>query len=119
MTKTLCAIGFLLIATAAQSSDGGNSGTDVKSEIVARCKAQMSEYGHVLVKSCIDQDITALNEINSFMSLTKELPETDKTKSEYNAITSRCLEQMRSYGFALVKSCIDQDVKAYKAIESY
>ena len=34
-------------------------------------------------------------------------------------IIERCRREMASYGSAMVKACVDQDIDAYKALQSY
>ena len=70
---------------------------DSKKEILERCKAQMSEYGASMVKSCVDQDLTAWEKVASF-------------RNSHQEISSRCLQQMQKYGYSMVESCITQDI---------
>lgn len=77
-----------------------------REEIIARCRAQMSEYGSAMVKACVDQDIEALNAIASY-------PEKAKP------FIARCHQQMAEYGWAMVRACTDQDIEAEKALGGY
>lgn len=79
---------------------------DLKKEIIDRCRAQMNQYGAVMVKACVDQDIEAVNALSKY-------------PNEYKPIISRCLGQMREYGFMMVKACTDQDIEAEKALSKY
>jgi len=88
------------------SANASIAGDQVKKEIVERCRAQMGLYGSAMVKACVDQDIEALNALNSY-------------PSEYAGIVSRCRKQMLKYGHAMVKACADQDIEAEKALGSY
>ena len=69
----------------------------VKTEIIDRCKSQMGEYGASMVKSCVDQDLAAVEKIQSI-------------DDEHKPILDRCMGQMREYGYSMVKSCVDQDL---------
>lgn len=80
--------------------------SDIKSEIIDRCRKDMGEYGSALVKACVDQDIEAAIALS-------------KVPKKYEPILTRCLREMRQYGFAIVKACVDQDIEAEKALERY
>lgn len=92
----------MLVSTSAYAK------TDIKEEIIKRCRAQMAQYGPSLIKACVDQDIEAVISLSNLM----------KTK-KYNSIISRCMNQMQDYGYNLVKACVDQDIKAEEALNNY
>lgn len=77
-----------------------------REDIIARCRAQMGEYGSAMVKACADQDIEALNALAGY-------PEQAKP------FIARCLRQMSEYGWSMVKACADQDIGAEKALGGY
>lgn len=77
-----------------------------KEEIIARCRTQMSDYGSVMVKACVDQDIQAANALSKYPSAAK-------------SIIARCYNQMSDYGWMMVKACADQDIEAEKALGGY
>lgn len=83
-----------------------HAGTDVKKEIIDRCKTQMGQYGAAMIKACVDQDIEALAAINEY-------------SDTHKSTVSRCMKQMRQYGFSMVKACADQDIEAEKALSTY
>lgn len=83
-----------------------NAENDVKDEIIARCRAQMGDYGSALVKACVDQDIEALIALGKY-------------PDKYSEIIARCLRDMKEYGYALVKACADQDIEAEEALSKY
>ena len=95
-----------LVGMAAFFSAAAHADTDVKKEIIDRCKVQMGSYGSAMVKACVDQDLSAVAGI-------KEIPD------EYKQTVGRCMKQMRQYGFAMVKACADQDIEADKALKEY
>jgi hypothetical protein len=99
--------GFIaLVGIATFFSAASHAETDVKKEIIDRCKAQMDKYGSAMVKACVDQDLEAVAEL-------KQIP------SEYDPTVARCMKQMRKYGFSMVKACADQDIEAAKALKEY
>lgn len=77
-----------------------------REDIIARCRAQMGEYGSAMVKACADQDIEALNALAGY-------PEKAKP------FIARCHRQMSEYGWSMVKACADQDIEAEKALGGY
>lgn len=95
-----------LVGVAAFFSTPTYADTDVKKEIIDRCKVQMGSYGSAMVKACVDQDLSAVAEIN-------------RIPDEYKSAVARCMKQMRQYGFAMVKACADQDIEADKALKEY
>jgi hypothetical protein len=84
----------------------GQSPDELKQEIIDRCRASMGKYGASMVKSCVDQDIEALNNVVSL-------------QEKYPDIVNRCLNSMRKYGFAMVESCSKQDIEAEEALKRY
>jgi hypothetical protein len=98
-TRIIGILTFLLPAIACAESN-------VKQEIIDRCRSQMGEYGAAMVKACVDQDIEALTAINKY-------PE------KHRPTISRCMGQMREYGFTMVKACADQDIEAEEALNNY
>lgn len=84
----------------------GPSFAGEREDIIARCRAQMGEYGSAIVKACVDQDIEALNALASY-------PEKAKP------FIDRCRRQMAEYGWAIVKACTDQDIEAEIALGGY
>ncbi|CAN1602698.1 hypothetical protein [Pseudomonas mediterranea] len=97
---------IMLVGMAASFSAVAYADTDVKKEIIDRCKSQMGTYGAAMVKACVDQDLDALAAVN-------KIPE------KYKPTVARCMKQMRIYGFAMVKACADQDIEAEKALSEY
>ena len=74
-----------------------------KETIISRCRTQMGGYGSAMVKACVDQDITAYEEVADYPdSLTEFI--------------YRCKKQMGDYGWAMVKACADQDSAAERAL---
>lgn len=101
MKCTINWLAVILLMAITYSSFAG-----VREEIIARCRAQMGEYGSAMVKACVDQDIEALNALASY-------PEKAKP------FIARCNQQMVEYGWAMVKACTDQDIEAEKALGGY
>ena len=79
---------------------------EVKQEIIQRCRDMVGKYGAAVVKSCADQDIKALMELNKY-------------PDKYKPIIARCFKMTGKYGYAVVKSCVDQDIKAEEALSKY
>lgn len=78
----------------------------VKDEIMQRCEIDMSEYGAMMIKGCVDQDIKAYKAIQNY-------------PSGYENLIARCKADMAEYGWVMVKGCTDQDIKAQKALSDY
>lgn len=91
---------LLWVSTAAFAEE------DQKNEIIQRCKSQMGQYGAVMVKACVDQDVEAFESIKSY-------------PDKHKAVINRCLSQMRQYGYMMVKACADQDIEAQEALDKY
>lgn len=88
------------------SLNSGVAMADAKQEIIARCRTSMGEYGSMMVKSCVDQDLTALIALNKY-------------QKRHGSIIGRCMNTMEEYGYMMVKSCVDQDIKAEKELGDY
>ncbi|MBK5541508.1 hypothetical protein JFV28_20430 [Pseudomonas sp. TH05] len=101
MRGIVFAVGAAVFFSVAAHAD-----TDVKKEIIDRCKSQMDKYGSVMVKACVDQDLEAVAGLN-------EIPD------EHKKTVARCMKQMRKYGYSLVKACVDQDLEAAKSLSEY
>lgn len=86
--------------------DMAQANADVTQEIITRCRTQMQEYGSVMVKACVDQDIVALRSLNGY-------------PTEHKAVVSRCYRLMKDYGYIMVKACVDQDIQAEEALKTY
>ena len=105
--KPIVTITALLLFFGAPAGAAPSTPTkDVKQEIISRCKSQMGEYGAMMVKACVDQDIDAVKALNTY-------------PKQHAAIVDRCMNQMRTYGYTMVKACVDQDVEAEKALSLY
>ena len=74
-----------------------------KEIIISRCRTQMGGYGSAMVKACVDQDITAYEEVADY-------------PDSLTAFIARCKKQMGDYGWAMVKACADQDIAAERAL---
>ena len=66
----------------------------------------MGEYGSVMVKACVDQDIEAANSLASY-------------PPKARPFIARCYGQMSKYGWSMVKACADQDIEAEKSLGGY
>lgn len=76
----------------------------IKDEIISNCRESMGDFGPSMVKSCVDQDIDAHEQLAGY-------------SSEWDEIIQRCKTQMLSIGgWKLVQSCADQDISAEKAL---
>jgi hypothetical protein len=112
MSTRLCALVFMLIVTAAMPTAYAQSTTpppataEVKKEIISRCRNQMQQYGAAMVKACVDQDLEAFQDLQSY-------------PKEYQQIIDRCSHTMKQYGYSMVKACADQDIEAEKALSHY
>lgn len=78
----------------------------IKNDIINRCKIDMGEYGSMIVKGCVDQDIKAYKALQKY-------------SEKYSGLIARCKIDMMDYGWMIMKSCIDQDIKAQKALDDY
>ena len=101
MKKFVVVLAILVIIPVTSFAD-----SDIKKEIIDRCRSQMGQYGASMVKACVDQDIEAVNAIAKY-------------PDKYKQIVARCMNQMRQYGFSMVKACADQDIEAEKALSNY
>lgn len=97
---------FLCGNASAESIDLGITKDEAKKETIDRCKGQMSTYGALMVKACVDQDLEAFKEIVEY-------------SEEHQSILDRCMKQMRSFGFSMVQACADQDIQAEKELSEY
>lgn len=46
---------------------------DTKQEIIDRCRRQMSQYGSVMMKACVDQDVEAAGALAKYPNGAKEI----------------------------------------------
>ena len=76
----------------------------IKDEIINRCRTTLNDYGASTVKYCVDQDVSAYNQLATY-------------SSEWTDIIQRCKGQLLSMGgWSTVKYCADQDISAEKAL---
>lgn len=78
----------------------------VKAEIMDRCKIDMDEYGAMIIKGCVDQDVKAYKALQKY-------------GTQHSAAIERCKSEMLDYGWMIIKGCADQDIKAQKALSNY
>lgn len=78
----------------------------VKNEIIQRCKRTMDQYGAMMIKGCVDQDLQAYEALQGY-------------SAENNDLIARCESSMAQYGWMIVKGCVDQDIEAQKALSKY
>lgn len=95
---------FACLSFSANAAEG--VGDEVKRVIIKRCRGQMNQYGAMMVKACVDQDIAAVVAINKY-------------PVKYAAIVERCMGQMHSYGFVMIKACADEDIAAEESLSNY
>jgi hypothetical protein len=93
----------ILITVAVIVSGAALAEQDIESEIIDRCRNDMGQYGSMMVKACVDQDMEAATELS-------------KVPDRYKHILARCLRNMRQYGFMVVKDCVDQNIEAEEAL---
>lgn len=85
----------------------GKTDTTIKAEIKALNQKNLGEFGASLVKSGVDQDWDAYQELK---------------KSKYKAyedIVKTNIKNLGDYGWSLVKSGVDQDIEAQKALDDF
>ena len=95
--KAISIMAALIVSNAALAED------DIKAEIIDRCSNDMGQYGPMMVKACVDQDIEAATELS-------------KVPDKYRLILARCLRHMRQFGFTVVKDCVDDNIEAEEAL---
>ena len=76
----------------------------LKDEVISHCRESMGSFGASMVKSCVDQDMAAYEQLAGY-------------SSEWEEVIQRCRSEMLSVGdWYLVKACTDQDISAEKAL---
>lgn len=76
---------------------------DERKAVIARCRAQMDEYGSAMVKACVDQDMAAYQALQAY-------------PDNHTPFIERCVRHMGQYGWSMVKACTDQDLEAERAL---
>ena len=69
--------------------------------------------------AAIKQDMERLACYDTIVAGMKPRVSSDVSHDERNAVISRCRAQMGEYGSAMVKACVDQDMAAYEALQTY
>ncbi len=85
----------------------GKTDTTIKAEIKAHNQKTLGEYGASLVKSGVDEDWKAYQELK---------------KAKYKAykdIVKSNIKLLGDYGWSLVKSGVDEDIEAQKALDDF
>lgn len=99
--KRICLLVLLCLAVPCIYAEPSRQ---IKDEIISHCRESMGDFGPSMVKSCVDQDIAAHEQLAGY-------------SSEWEVIIQRCKTQMLSIGgWKLVQSCADQDISAEKAL---
>lgn len=99
--KPICLLVFLCLIAVSVYSEPSRQ---IKDEIISWCRESMGDFGPSMVKSCVDQDMAAHEQLAGY-------------SSEWEEIVQRCKSQMMSLGgWKLVKSCADQDIAAEKEL---
>jgi len=95
--KAILIMAALIVSNAALAED------DIKAEIIDRCSNDMGQYGPMMVKACVDQDMEAAAQLRS-------------VPDRYKHILTRCFRHMRQFGFTVVKDCVDDNIEAEEAL---
>ncbi|MYD45035.1 MAG: hypothetical protein F4W92_01600 [Gammaproteobacteria bacterium] len=85
----------------------GKTDTTIKAEIKAHNQKTLGEYGASLVKTGVDEDWKAYQELK---------------KAKYKAykdIVKNNIKTLGDYGWSLVKTGVDEDIEAQKALDDF
>jgi len=90
---------LLLIVSAAARAD-------VHEDAVNRCMSEVGEFGDAMVRTCVEQEVSAAKALASYPRETREA-------------VARCTERLQGRGWSVVKVCVDRDVEADAALAAY
>lgn len=76
--------------------------SDERSKIIAGCLSQTGEFGNVMTRMCIEQDLAAYEALLAY-------PE------PCASLVVRCAKQLGQHGWGMVKICVDKDVESARA----
>ena len=79
---------------------------DIHEDAVNRCMGEVGEFGDAMVRTCVEQEVSAAKALASYP---REARET----------VARCTERLQGRGWSLVKMCVDRDVEADAALAAY
>ena len=74
-----------------------------KDMIISRCRKEMEEHGSRMVKYCVDKDIAAYEQLETY-------------PSSHTTFITRCIKEMGEHGWRMVKYCADKDIAAERAL---
>ena len=78
-----------------------------KEAIMSQCRSLMGQYGSVMVKACVDQNLEAFKTLQAY-------------PPQHQVLIERCTRQMKSLGgWFIVKTCVDRDIEAEEALKNY
>ena len=79
---------------------------DIHEDAVNRCMGEVGEFGDAMVRTCVEQEVSAAKALSSYPRETRET-------------VARCTERLQGRGWSVVKMCVDRDVEADAALAAY
>ncbi len=76
-----------------------DTGRDERSVIISRCQAQTGEFGSVMVKACIVEDMAAYEALQA-------------SPAEHTPFIEHCLDQLGQHGWGMVRICVERQIEA-------
>lgn len=76
---------------------------DERSKIIAGCLSQTGEFGTVMTRACVKQDLAAYEALLAY-------PE------PCASFVVRCAKQLGQHGWGMVKICVDKDIESARAM---
>ena len=76
--------------------------SDERSKIIAGCLSQTGEFGNVMTRACVKQDLAAYEALLAY-------PE------QCASFVVRCAKQLGQHGWGMVKICVDKDLESARA----
>lgn len=76
--------------------------SDERSKIIAGCLSQTGEFGTIMTRMCIEQDLAAYEALLTY-------PE------QCAPSVVRCAKQLGQHGWGMVKICVDKDIESARA----
>jgi len=79
---------------------------DLNDDAVNRCINEVGEFGDGMVRTCVEQDVSAAKALTTYPREARE-------------IVARCTERLQGRGWSMVKLCVDRDLDAAPALAAF
>jgi len=107
MKSILLAAFAALFLSPVSLADDTEHEREVRKAILADCKKQVGSFGAALVKSCVEQNVEAYEQVKNY-------------GDEHQAVIEHCKDQMLAIGnWFIVQSCIEMEVEAEASLEAF